>query len=496
MVFEPRLDLTRRTFLGTVTALCAVAEDSGWTPLFDGTLKGWHAGEHAASWRIAEEHLVAAGPSSHLFYAGPVAAAQFRNFELELECLTEPGCISGLYFHSTYQPAGAPKDGLKVQIANTPAAQGSFTDRSKTGSLVGIRNIYKQFAADKEWCKLRVAVRGPNVQVRLNDMLLVDYTEPATPLPPSLVPPLGRGKFALECQGGVPPVRFCAIRVRPLPDDLPAPAEPRPAVDSVYRDIVEFGRANIPMVDYHVHLKGGLTLGDALAKSRQVGIEYGLAVNCGKGFPTENDEAAARYVDSMRTQPAFIAMQAEGREWMQMFTRRAVSLFDYVFTDSMTWTDDRGLRRRLWLPDEVGAIPDAQEFMEILVRRTVGILEHEPIDIYVNPSYLPEQIKHDYDRLWTEERIAKVVTAAARNQVAIELNDLRHLPSPAFVRMAKSAGCKFTMGTNNTAPKDLGRSEYGLRIIRECNLGWQDFFVPGAWWPRAFDRKGDALRPA
>lgn len=486
------MDFTRRTFLGTVTALCAMADNSGWTPLFDGTLDGWRPNGHTSSWKVAEGHLVADGPSSHLFYAGAVAGSEFRNFELELECLAEPGCISGVWFHTPYQESGAPTRGFKVQIANMPAPQGGFHERRKTGSLFGIRNVYKQFVPDREWFRLNVAVRGLNVQVRLNEMLVVDYTEPATPV----AAPLGRGTFALECHDGASGARFRSIRVRALPDILPAPAAAPPAVDGVYRDIIEFGRGNIPMVDYHVHLKGGLTLEQALEKSRFDGIEYGLAVNCGKGFPTENDDAAARYFEQMRGEPAFIAMQAEGREWMQMFSRRAVGLFDYVFTDSMTWTDDRGLRRRLWIPDEVGPIPDAREFMDILVRRTVGILENEPIDIYANPSYLPDRIAPDYDRLWTEARMTRVVTAAVRNRVAIELNDLRHLPSPAFVRLAKAAGCKFTFGTNNTSPKDLGRSEYGLRMIRECNLGWQDFFVPGAWWPRAFERKGDALRSA
>ena len=165
------------------------------------------------------------------------------------------------------------------------------------------------------------------------------------------------------------------------------------------------------MVDYHVHLKEGLTLEQALAKSRRDGIFYGIAVNCGKGFPIENDDGARAFFESMKGQPVFIAMQAEGREWMQMFSRRAVALFDYVFTDSMTWTDNHGKRMRLWIPDEVGAIADPQEFMDTLVERAVGILEREPIDIYANPTFLPDVIAKDYDRLWTEARMKKVVDA-------------------------------------------------------------------------------------
>jgi histidinol phosphatase-like PHP family hydrolase len=82
----------------------------------------------------------------------------------------------------------------------------------------------------------------------------------------------------------------------------------------------------------------------------------------------------------------------------------------------------------------------------------------------------------------------RVIDAAAGHHVAIELNDRYKLPSPAFVRLAKTAGCKFSFGTNNTGPGDLRRSEYGLKIVQECRLGWQDFFVPGAWWPKAAER--------
>jgi histidinol phosphatase-like PHP family hydrolase len=149
---------------------------------------------------------------------------------------------------------------------------------------------------------------------------------------------------------------------------------------------------------------------------------------------------------------------------------------------------------RTWMNDEVGVIADPQEFMDTLVERAVGILEGEPIDIYVNPTFIPDQLSKDYDRLWTPARMQQVVNAAAKNKVAIELNDRYKLPGAAFVKLAKAAGCKFTFGTNNTNAEDLGRSEYGLKMIDECKLQWNDFFVPGAFWPKAIDRKGDLLK--
>jgi hypothetical protein len=493
-------DMTRRSFMGAALTSAAAsrlhAAADGWTELFDGrSLEGWRQSENQGSWKVADGHLYADGPRSHLFYAGPVRGADFRNFELELEALAYPGCNSGVYFHTAYQEKGWPQKGLEVQINNTATGAGNYRERKKTGSLYGIRNMYKQLVPDNEWFRMHVAVRGKNVQVRVDGMLLVDFTE-ATP--PVLADNergrfLDRGTFALQCHDPDSKARFRSIRVRPLADTADAGTAP-PVVDDVYRKIIEYGARNIPMVDFHVHPKGGLSVEQALAQSRRDGIQYGLAVNCGKGHEVEDDDGARRFLDRLKGQPAFVAMQAEGREWTRMFSRRTAALFDYIFTDSMTWTDNRGRRMRLWMPKEVGTIPDPREFMDLLVERTIWIMEQEPVDIYVNPTFLPDAIAADYDRLWTEERMRKVVGAAVRNMVAIEINDRYRLPSPAFLRMAKAAGCKFTFGTNNGGARDLGRSEYGLRMVEECKLVWQDFWVPDAWYPRAIERKGEALR--
>ena len=483
--------------MGATAAAGLLKADQSWIELFDGhSLTNWRPSENKGSWKVVDGHLAADGPRSHLFYAGPVANASFKNFELEVDCMARNDCNSGVYFHTAYQEKDFPVKGFEVQINNTASGEGSYRERKKTGSLYGIRNIYKQFLGDDEWFKIYIAVRGKNVQVRLNGMPVVDYAEPTPPIIPDGPETqrfLDRGTFALQCHNNGSRAFFRSVRVRPLPDDLPTPGD-TPAVDATYRQIIDIGRHNLPMVDYHVHLKEGLTLEQALAKSRRDGIEYGIAINCGKFNPVQNDQGARDFVNRMKGQPCFVAMQAEGREWTEMFSRSTVALFDYVFTDSMTWTDNHGRRLRLWIPEELGAIADIREFMDTLVERTLGILEHEPVDIYVNPTYLPPAIAKDYDQLWTEERMKKIATAAARNNVAIELNDRYKIPSRNFVRVAKDAGCKFTLGTNNSNASDLGRSEFGIRMIQECKLQWQDFFVPGAWGPKAIERKGSALK--
>jgi hypothetical protein len=496
-----RSDLSRRHFAATLaaSALTVHAAPTDWTPLFDGrSLKGWKPSENLGSWKVIDGALAADGPRSHLFYDGPVNSAAFRNFELEVEVMAAPLANSGVYFHTTFQEKGFPQKGFEIQVNNTAKGEGDYRERKKTGSLYGIRNVYKQLIADNEWFTMNAQVRGKNIQIRLNGTLVVDYTEPD---PPVLAEGSERGRilssgtFALQCHDPGSKARYRAVRVRPLPDDTPTPAVAVAAVvDEGFQDILNLGARNYPMVDSHVHLKSGLTLEQALARSRRDGIFYGLAINCGKGFPVQDDASLRAFLQTMKGQPCFIAMQAEGREWTQMFSQSAAALFDYIFTDSMTWTDNHGKRMRTWLPNEVGTIADPQEFMDTLVDRATGILEREPVDIYVNPTFLPDAIAKDYDTLWTDARMKKVAAAAVKGGVAVEINDRYKLPSAAFIRVFKDAGCKFTFGTNNGGPDDLRRCDYGRQMVKECGLRWQDFWTPGAFGPKAVERKGGVLR--
>jgi hypothetical protein len=284
------------------------------------------------------------------------------------------------------------------------------------------------------------------VIIKIDDKKVVDWTEENPPRPLSRFPKrvLSSGTFALQGHDPGSTVYYKNIRVRPLP-------------------VIDFG-----LVDYHVHLKGGLTIEEAVKMSKKRGVKFGIAQNCGLGFNVTDD------------------MQAEGREWLGMFSPEWIAKFDYVFSDAMTFTDDRGRRTRLWIKDEVN-IGNEQQFMDMLLGKTVGILNNEPIDIYVNPTFLPAEIADRYDDLWTKQRMMKVIEAAVKNDVAIEINARFMIPSARFIKLAKKAGAKFALGTNNGG-KDLGNLEYCRRMIRECGLTESDFFKPRPAGKRAIDR--------
>ena len=453
-----------------------------WHVLFDGeTFEGWEASENKDSWIIEDGAIVTSGPRSHLFYTGDVMDHYFKNFEFMADVKTLPGANSGIYIHTEYQEEDWPAKGYECQVINSPpdAPEGSYVERKMTGSIYAISNCWKSPVPDNEWFNYRILVQGKTIQTFINDQLICEYTEPEDPYRPESFSGrlLSSGTIAFQCHDPESKVYYKNIKISVLPDDLPTPGKALQDPEFEAR-IIDLGASNFPLLDLHVHLKQGLTLEQAMENARLYGYSYGFAINCGLKMGFESDEEVLGFLETYARPPhAWLAMQAEGREWLDMFSDEVISKFDYVFTDAMTWTNDNGKRMRLWIPAET-EVGDPQDFMDQLVDRTEKILT-EPIDIYVNPTYLPDEISDRYDELWTPERMDRVIKALVDNDVAFEINNRRQIPSATFIKRAKEAGVKFTFGTNNGGANDLGRMDYAIEMITECGLTRADMWMPG-----------------
>ena len=148
--FRRRLPLLCVVATGLITSPFQVrsadpASEPGWFSLFDGrSLDGWRASETKNAFKIVDGSILCDGGRSHLFYAGPIQNARFRNFEFEAEVRTQPGANSGIFFHTAYQETDWPAQGYEVQINNTATGEGGYRENKKTGSLYGVRNLHKQ----------------------------------------------------------------------------------------------------------------------------------------------------------------------------------------------------------------------------------------------------------------------------------------------------------------------------------------------------------------
>ncbi|MCS5572444.1 MAG: DUF1080 domain-containing protein [Pseudomonadales bacterium] len=184
----------------------------GWVTIFDGkSFSGWKASENADSWKVEDGAFVCHGPRSHLFYTG--AKEPFVNFEFKAEVMTTPGSNGGIYFHTRYQEDGWPKYGFEAQVNITHG------DPKKTGSLYGIVDVSNPPAKDNEWWTQHIIVKGKQIIIKINDKVVVDYTEPedAKPTSDGFVRVLDKGTFAFQAHDPKSKVSFRNVQVKRLP---------------------------------------------------------------------------------------------------------------------------------------------------------------------------------------------------------------------------------------------------------------------------------------
>ena len=397
-------------------------------------------------------------------------SADYENFILKGQALTTEGAEAALLFHSDGE------SGYEITIRNG-AQDGSI----KTGSLRSVRNLYRSLAADGEWFDFEVAVRGKNVAVKVNGVDVVCYTEPAKPYREAAHAKKLIGKGAIALKGVKGDVRFRSLAVEALAADARNEADTLPPIDEQTDHVIRFQQKDFPVIDYHVHLKGGLTKEMAHAMSMNYGINYGVAPNAGEGGVGRMlaDDAEVRsYYEEVKNHPFLFGVQGEGRKWTQTFSQEALGIFDYLFTDAMTIIDHNKRNARIYRAEEVirdGVTMD--QYMEQIVDQTVKILTNEPADIFANATYIPDDMNADYDKYWTDERVERVLNVLAEHKIALEISARYKIPSLDIIRKAKAKGIKFTFGTNNV-DANFGRLEYSLEAVEKCGLTVEDMWFP------------------
>jgi len=197
--------------LTAVVRLSAAESEAGFKTIFDGkTFEGWKIGDEAAkSWRIEDGALVAQGSRSHIYYVGD--EKPFKDFELKVDVMTEPGSNGGIYFHTKYQETGWPKAGFECQV------NVSQTDWIKTGSLYGLVNMALTPAQDNKWWTQHIIVKGNQVTVKIDGKKVLEYNEPpGTVAGKDFDRKLASGTFAFQAHDPKSVIRYKNVRVKRL----------------------------------------------------------------------------------------------------------------------------------------------------------------------------------------------------------------------------------------------------------------------------------------
>jgi Domain of Unknown Function (DUF1080) len=188
-------------------------DKDGFYSLFDGkTLDGWKANEKPEVFKVDDGQILVNGPRSHLFYVGPVADHNFKNFHFKAEVKTWKNSNSGIYFHTKYQDSGWPSAGYECQVNN------SHSDWRKTGGLYGIKDVKEPPTKDDKWFLYEIIVKDKEITIKLDGQVVTQFAEPGSYTPPADFAgrKLASGTFALQGHDPGSKVAYRNIMVKPL----------------------------------------------------------------------------------------------------------------------------------------------------------------------------------------------------------------------------------------------------------------------------------------
>ncbi len=229
--------------------------------------------------------------------------------------------------------------------------------------------------------------------------------------------------------------------------------------------------------------------------ARERGVRLGIVEHAGtkeNKYPVvlSSDDELKAYLKMLDGKGVYKGVQAEWTDWMTCFSPAVLAQLDYVLTDAMTFPGRDGRRVKLWETAALEQVDmrDHEHFMDRFVDWHVEIMATEPFDILANASWLPDALMPAYDALWTERRIQKVLDAALKYGIAIEISSSYKLPRLAFLKQARSAGLKFSFGSNGRYPK-MAQLDYSLAMARTLGLRPSDMFVPGREGSKAVERR-------
>ena len=247
-------------------------------------------------------------------------------------------------------------------------------------------------------------------------------------------------------------------------------------------------------MDFHVHLDNS-TIDKALELSRERRIKFGIVEHAGtkeNQYPTllSNDADLRRYLAMLDGKPVFKGVQAEWTDWMSCFSPAALAQLDYVLTDAMTFPGKNGARVKLWSSD---ASPTGGHDRQTGLHgplRGLACRSNGAGALRYPRQHLLAACRHDrkWELYWTPPRMEKVIQAALKYGIALEISSSYQLPKLPFLKLAKAAGAKFSFGSNGRYP-NMGKLDYCFAMAKELDLKPADMFAPAPDGQKAVQRR-------
>ena len=197
------------------SARLATAQEPGFTPLFDGkTLAGWEGDEKV--FRIVGGAVVAGSLKEKVAHNEFLASREeFGDFELRLKArLVGKGQNAGVQFRSQRIENHFEMIGYQCDMGTMMGRPiwGALYDESRRRKFLADPDAEKLQSVLKpeDWNDLVIRCEGPRIQIWVNSLQTVNYTETDAAVP-------RRGRLGLQIHGGEPAeAAYRDIRIKRL----------------------------------------------------------------------------------------------------------------------------------------------------------------------------------------------------------------------------------------------------------------------------------------
>lgn len=182
-----------------IGASSVVAEESKARPLFNGkNFDGWE-GNTESVFRIEGDAIVAGSLEKAIPHNEFLATTRtYKNFVLRLECkLLGPTANGGIQIRSKRIPNHHEISGYQADMDNEHGYWGCLYDESRRNKMLAARDKEKNpdLVKKEQWNRYEIRCEGPRIQLFVNGVKTVDYTEEDAEIPEE-------GIIAVQIHGG------------------------------------------------------------------------------------------------------------------------------------------------------------------------------------------------------------------------------------------------------------------------------------------------------
>ena len=248
--------------------------------------------------------------------------------------------------------------------------------------------------------------------------------------------------------------------------------------DELWNGVKPTAIGDFPLHDLHIHASASLSYEDIARGAKKNGLQYvGIMFNGTRPVPA-TDESLQKFIDDTAHLGCYRGMQNMRLGWTQRLSESVYSQIDYFFMDPQVIPNGNRYGDTLEVWEHDCYVPDLDAFMETNMNYYQAVLENpEPLDIFGWPLYLPPCVARHYDRVWTKERLERIVDMLVTRKVAVEINDLAQTPHEEFILLCKRAGLKFVFGSDTRDHRSF-RLDFCKHIASACGLTANDFWRP------------------